>query len=158
MATMAIRSSSTEGCWTRSRTCVSPRSPQQLPGREFRHIYVDHRGLGQSDKPHHADAYAMQLRVRDAVAVLDRLGIERAHFICNSWGGRLGFGIGEHAPERVLSLVIGGNQPYGWPDGPLARTVTEALVAARTEGRGAWRVLCHDGSHTAAGLAVRGRD
>src|SRR5215210_5963444 len=78
-----------------------------LPAAEFRLIYVDHRGLGRSDKPQDAERYAMPLRVADAVAVLDELGIDRAHFIGTSWGGRLGFGIGEHAPDRVLSLVIG---------------------------------------------------
>jgi pimeloyl-ACP methyl ester carboxylesterase len=58
---------------------------QGLP-EEFRLIYVDHRGLGRSDKPHEPGAYAMPLRVADAVAVLDELGIEHAHFIGNSWG------------------------------------------------------------------------
>jgi pimeloyl-ACP methyl ester carboxylesterase len=107
---------------------------QRLP-EEFRLIYVDHRGLGRSDKPHDAKAYAMHLRVADAVAVLDELGIERAHFIGNSWGARLGFGIGEHAPERVLSLVLGGQQPYAIdPGGPLARAVTETLATSRSEG------------------------
>jgi pimeloyl-ACP methyl ester carboxylesterase len=102
---------------------------------EFRFVCVDHRGVGRSDKPHDPEAYAMPLRVADAVAVLDELGIERAHFIGNSWGGRLGFGIGEHAPERVLSLVLGGQQPYAIdPQGPLARVVTEALAASRTNG------------------------
>jgi pimeloyl-ACP methyl ester carboxylesterase len=106
----------------------------RLPAGEFRLVYVDHRGLGRSDKPHDIEAYAMPLRVADAVAVLDGLGLERAHFIGMSWGGRLGFGIGEHAPERVLSLVIGGQQPYAWPDSPLTRAVTNGLAAARTEG------------------------
>jgi pimeloyl-ACP methyl ester carboxylesterase len=76
---------------------------QELPTDEFRLIYAAHRGVGRSDKPHEVEAYAMPLRVADAVAVLDELGIERAHFIGNSWGGRLGFGIGEHAPERALA-------------------------------------------------------
>ncbi len=77
----------------------------------------------------------MQLRAADAVAVLDELGIERAHFIGNSWGGRLGFGIGEHAPERMLSLVIGGQQPYAIdPNGPLAHAATETLAESRREG------------------------
>ena len=107
---------------------------QALPGAGFRVVYVDQRGLGNSDKPHDPHAYAMPLRVADAVAVLDELGVERAHFVGQSWGGRLGFGIGEHAPGRVRSLVIGGNQPYAWPDSPLVRTVTDALAAARTEG------------------------
>ena len=102
---------------------------------EFRPIYVDHRGHGRSDKPHDPGAYAMPVRVADAVAVLDELGIERAHFIGMSWGGRLGFGIGEHAPERVLSLVIVGQQPYAIdPNGPLSRVVGEAMDASRTEG------------------------
>ncbi|MDQ3587208.1 MAG: alpha/beta hydrolase [Actinomycetota bacterium] len=105
-----------------------------LPAAGSRLIYVDHRGHGRSDKPHDPAAYAMPLRVADAIAVLDRLGIERAHFIGRSWGGRLCFGIGEHAPERVRSLVIGGNQPYAWPDGPLTRLVGEALAAGCEQG------------------------
>src|SRR5215211_9324328 len=48
------------------------RALQELP-EEFRLIYVDHRGLGRSDKPHDAEAYAMPLRAADAVAVLDEL-------------------------------------------------------------------------------------
>jgi pimeloyl-ACP methyl ester carboxylesterase len=108
---------------------------QELPTDEFRLIYVDHRGLGRSDKPHEVEAYAMLLRVADAVAILDELGIERAHFIGSSWGGRLCFGIGEHAPERVLSLIIGGQQPYAIdPDGPIARAARETLAESRSEG------------------------
>jgi pimeloyl-ACP methyl ester carboxylesterase len=101
---------------------------------EFRTVYVDHRGLGRSDKPHEPSAYAMQLRVADAIGVLDALAISRAHFIGMSWGGRLAFGIGEHAPERVASLVVLGQQPYTWPDSPLTRAVTEGLAASRTKG------------------------
>ena len=106
---------------------------RSVPADEFRHIYVDHRGHGRSDKPHDPEAYAMAVRAGDAVAVLDELEVERSHFIGMSWGGRLGFGIGQHAPERVLSLVIVGQQPYRWPDRPLVRVVTEGLAAACRE-------------------------
>ena len=103
--------------------------------QEFRLIFVDHRGHGRSDKPHDASAYAMPLRVADVVAVLDALGIEQAHHVGISWGGRLVFGIGEHAPDRVRSLVIIGQQPYAIdPDGPLARVVGEALAASQEQG------------------------
>lgn len=105
-----------------------------LPRSEYRLIYVDHRGLGRSDKPFDGEAYAMRRRVADVVAVLDALRIERAHFIGMSWGGRLGYGIGEHASDRVLSLVCGGQQPYAWPDSPLTRVVTAGLASARTDG------------------------
>jgi pimeloyl-ACP methyl ester carboxylesterase len=111
------------------------RALRELPEEEFRFIYVDHRGVGRSDKPHEVEAYAMPLRVADAVAVLDELGIERAHFIGTSYGARLGFGIGEHASKRVLSLLLGGQQPYAMdPDTPLARLITEALAESRREG------------------------
>ena len=116
------------------RTAPVARALQELTD-EFRLVYVDHRGHGRSDKPHEARAYTMPLRVADVVAVLDELGIERAHFIGISWGGRLCFGIGEHAPERVRSLVTIGQHPYAIePDGPLARVVGEALAASKTQG------------------------
>jgi pimeloyl-ACP methyl ester carboxylesterase len=107
---------------------------QGLPTDEFRLVHVDHRGHGRSGKPHDPEAYAMPRRVADAVAVLDALDVERAHFVGISWGGRLGFGVGEHAPERVLSLVMGGQQPYRWPDSPLVGVVTRGLAESRDEG------------------------
>lgn len=114
----------------------SPIASALLPlAEEFRLVFIDHRGHGRSDKPHEAAAYAMRLRVADVVAVLDELRIERAHVVGLSWGGRLAFGIGEHAPERVLSLVVVGQQPYAIdPDGPLARVVGDALEASREHG------------------------
>lgn len=109
------------------------RAMRELP--EFRLVFVDHRGHGRSAKPHEPEAYALPLRVADVVAVLDELGIERAGFLGISWGGRLTFGIGEHASDRARALVIIGQQPYAIaPDGPLTRIVGEALSASREEG------------------------
>ena len=102
---------------------------------EFRVIFADHRGQGGSDRPHDAGAYALPARVGDTVAVLDALGIEQTHFLGSSWGARLGFALGEHAPERVLSLVLCGNQPYAWNlDSPTANAVAAAIAASRQEG------------------------
>lgn len=96
-------------------------------------IFVDHRGHGGSDKPHDAAAYTTPLRVADVVAVLDELGIERAHLIGISWGARLLFGVGEHAPGRVLSLTMGGQAPYAMnPESRGVRMVTEAFAAGRS--------------------------
>jgi pimeloyl-ACP methyl ester carboxylesterase len=55
-----------------------------LASEGFRVILADHRGHGRSDKPHDPAAYAMPLRVADAVAILDRLGIARADFVGRS--------------------------------------------------------------------------
>jgi len=109
------------------------RALQEL--REFRLIYVDHRGHGRSDKPHDAKSYMTPLRVADTTAVLDALGIERAHLVGLSWGGRLCFGIGEYASERIRSLVIIGQQPFAIdPEGPLARLVGTAMAASKERG------------------------
>jgi pimeloyl-ACP methyl ester carboxylesterase len=110
------------------------RALQALPD-EFRLIFVDHRGHGRSATPHETEAYAIPLRVADLTAVLDELGIEQAHIVGISWGGRLCFGIGEYAPERVLSLVVIGQQPYAIRgDGPLASVVGRALDASNERG------------------------
>jgi pimeloyl-ACP methyl ester carboxylesterase len=102
---------------------------------EYRLIFADHRGQGRSEKPHDVRSYALTTRVADVVAILDVLGIERAHYLGLSWGARLGFAMGEHAPERVLSLVLCGNQPYEWPiESPMLRAVAEAVAAGRERG------------------------
>jgi pimeloyl-ACP methyl ester carboxylesterase len=103
--------------------------------RDHRLIFGDHRGQGRSDKPTVASAYALPLRAADVVAVLDAVGVEHAHFIGFSWGARLGFAVGEHAPERVASLVLCGNQPYAWdPAWPLVRACSSAVAASRGGG------------------------
>jgi pimeloyl-ACP methyl ester carboxylesterase len=102
---------------------------------EFRLVFADHRGQGGSDKPRDPSAYALATRVADVVSVLDTLGIERAHFLGASWGARLGFALGELAPQRVLSLVLCGNQPYAWDlESPTARAVSAAIAASRRNG------------------------
>ena len=112
----------------------SSRLARALSG-EFRMIFADHRGQGGSDKPREASAYTLTTRVTDTVAVLDALGIERAHFLGSSWGARLGFALGEHAPDRVLSLVLCGNQPYEWNlESRTAQAVAAAIAASRREG------------------------
>lgn len=104
-------------------------------GSDFRLIFADHRGQGRSEKPHDSGAYSLTTRVADAVAILDALGIDRAHFIGFSWGARLGFAIGEHAPERVISLVLCGNQPFAWRlEGAMARAVSDAVAVGKELG------------------------
>ncbi|MGH3366057.1 MAG: alpha/beta fold hydrolase [Nocardioidaceae bacterium] len=107
---------------------------QALRG-DYRLIFADHRGHGRSDKPHEVIAYALPTRADDAVAVLDELGIHRAHMLGFSWGARLGFALGEYAADRLRSLVLCGNQPYAWEARwPFVPTLTEALEVAATTG------------------------
>ena len=100
----------------------------------FRVISADHRGQGRSDKPHDVDSYALTTRVADAVAILDTLGIDRARYLGLSLGARLGFALGAQAPDRIVALVLCGNQPYEWPDGPMLRAVVDAVEVGRAHG------------------------
>jgi pimeloyl-ACP methyl ester carboxylesterase len=54
----------------------------------------------------------LPLRVSDIVAVLDELGIEKAHYYGYSMGGWIGFGMAKHASDPLRTLIIGGAHPY----------------------------------------------
>lgn len=79
----------------------------------FRLILIDARGHGRSDKPHDLAAYSLALRTADVLAVLDDLGIARAHYLGYSLGGWVGFGLAGAAPERIASLMLLGAHPFG---------------------------------------------
>ena len=69
----------------------------------------------------------MKLKSDDVVAILDDLGIDKAHYIGYSPGGTTGYGVAKHAPERFNSIIIGGMHPYG-------SAGTNASVDGRIEG------------------------
>ncbi|MFN0028669.1 MAG: alpha/beta fold hydrolase [Acidimicrobiales bacterium] len=48
-------------------------------------VIIDARGHGQSDKPHDPDSYALPTLTSDVVAMLDTLGVDRAHFFGLPW-------------------------------------------------------------------------
>ena len=76
--------------------------------KDYRLILVDARGHGRSGKPHDPKDYDLKLRVNDVLAVMDDLGVDKAHYMGYSMGGRIGFGIVMHALDRFHSLIIGG--------------------------------------------------
>ena len=62
-------------------------------------ILLDARGHGGSDKPQVPEAYKLEKRVGDIVAVLDDLGIAKTHYFGYSMGGWIGFGMAQFAPH-----------------------------------------------------------
>ena len=76
--------------------------------KDYRLIMVDARSHGRSGKPHDPKDYDLKLRVNDVLAVMDDLGVTKAHYMGYSMGGRIGFGIVLHALDRFHSLIIGG--------------------------------------------------
>jgi pimeloyl-ACP methyl ester carboxylesterase len=71
----------------------------------FQVITYDQRGYGASDKPAEVEAYAIPFLAIDVTAVLDALGIERAHVVGHDWGAAVAWATAAFAPERVDHLV-----------------------------------------------------
>ncbi|WP_411574196.1 alpha/beta fold hydrolase [Streptomyces fradiae] len=85
-------------------------------------IRYDHRDTGRSTWSYETDPYAITDLARDALAVLDALGVERAHLVGMSLGGMLAQLLLADHPERVLSATLIGTcalstTPYTAPDG-----------------------------------------
>lgn len=78
----------------------------------FTVVTVDQRGHGESGRPDAAEAYAPDLRMSDALVVLDALEIEDAHVFGYSMGGQHAMRLALAHPERIRSLVLGGFNPY----------------------------------------------
>ncbi|MGF3026190.1 alpha/beta fold hydrolase [Methylobacterium aquaticum] len=80
----------------------------QFFSRRHRCITYAARGYPPSDVPESLDAYSQSLAAADAVAVLDGLGIDKAHIVGLSMGGFCTVHVGLRSPERALSLTVAG--------------------------------------------------
>lgn len=76
----------------------------------YRVIVYDHRGTGKSDKPTEPP-YSTRGFAEDAIAILDGLGIAKAHAYGISMGGRICQWLGIDYPERIGALVLGCTTP-----------------------------------------------
>jgi aminoacrylate hydrolase len=72
--------------------------------RDFRVITHDHRGTGQST--HSRMEYSVEQMADDVVRLMDRLGVEAAHYVGHSTGGAMGQVLAQDHPDRILSLVL----------------------------------------------------
>jgi pimeloyl-ACP methyl ester carboxylesterase len=106
-------------------------------GRRHRCIVYSARGYPPSDIPTDMARYSQDLARDDAIAVLDHLGIEKAHIVGLSMGGFATLHFGLQYPERALSLSICG---CGYGAEPSTRAEFRELslkVADNFEKRGA---------------------
>src|SRR5512146_3546920 len=77
-------------------------------GKRYRCIAYSARGYTPSDVPADPAAYSYQHVMRDAVAVLDHLAIDKAHLIGLSMGGYTSLQVALNHPGRVVSMVLAG--------------------------------------------------
>ncbi|QIK08040.1 alpha/beta fold hydrolase [Streptomyces sp. ID38640] len=127
-------------------------------------IRYDHRDTGRSTWPFDEQPYRIADLADDVIAVLDGLGIDRAHIVGMSLGGMLAQMVLADHPDRLLSATLIGTMalsttPYTRPDGSTvpadalpgvapevlelwARPVEDHGAAAEVERRiEHWRVL-----------------
>ena len=88
---------------------------QQMSGLlpYFRVLRYDTRGHGASDAT--PGDYSIEELGRDAVALIDSLGISRFAFCGLSLGGAIGQWLALHAPDRIAKLVLANTSPKFGP-------------------------------------------
>jgi 3-oxoadipate enol-lactonase len=95
----------------------------------FRVIRFDARGHGRS--PVTPRPYSLELLAEDAVALLDRLGVAKAHWVGLSMGAMVGMAFALEHPERLGRLVLANTTSSYGPEG---RRMWEARARAVQEG------------------------
>jgi pimeloyl-ACP methyl ester carboxylesterase len=73
-----------------------------------RTILIDNRGHGESEKLYDPEAYATERMARDALNLLDHLGVPRADVMGYSMGARIAAFLALAEPARVRGLILGG--------------------------------------------------
>ena len=105
-----------------------------MPLREVcRAIFYDRRAAGRSESP--ADGYDIPNQVADLRALLQRLGVERAHVLGSSAGGPIAMRLALDYPNMVNRLVLVNTMSYASEPERRARQqeldTLEANAAAR---------------------------
>jgi pimeloyl-ACP methyl ester carboxylesterase len=77
-----------------------------LAGAGYRAIAPDQRGYSTGARPEAGEAYATDLIVADALALMDALGSPRFHLVGHDWGGQIAWLIAAGHADRVQSLSI----------------------------------------------------
>jgi 3-oxoadipate enol-lactonase len=72
--------------------------------KRFRVVRYDQRGHGRGTAT--GGDYSIGMLGRDVIALMDHLGIGRAHWCGISMGGMTGMWLAMHAPDRMLRLVL----------------------------------------------------
>jgi len=119
---------------------INPGWVKTLTEAGYRAIAFDHRGHGRSSSSYDEADYTPQKMAGDAAALLDNLGIARAHIFGYSMGARVSAFLALERPELVATLVFGG-LGIGIVDGvgdwdPIAAALLADDPAAITHPRG----------------------
>ena len=106
----------------------------------YRCITYAARGYPPSEVPTDPGAYTQARAVADAIAVLDGLGIGRAHLVGLSMGGFTALHLVLSYPDRVRSAVVAGTGYGAQPERADAFRAESMLTAAAFAAEGAAKV------------------
>jgi pimeloyl-ACP methyl ester carboxylesterase len=78
----------------------------QVPAfkKHYQVVTFDNRGVGKSDKPR--GPYSARMMAEDTIALMDHVGIKKAHVLGFSMGGMIAQELAINYPERVAKLVL----------------------------------------------------
>lgn len=124
---------SDSGMWGRGASGATRLDTSGMAG--FRLIALDCRGHGKSGKPHDPAKYAAEMAA-DVVRLLDHLQIKQAHLVGYSMGAFIVGKVAATRPERVLSVVYGGQAPLLGAAGASGSSEVETFAKAVDEGKG----------------------
>jgi pimeloyl-ACP methyl ester carboxylesterase len=121
------------------------RAVLQALGRRHRVVMLDRRGMGLSERLGVAPDAASASE--DVMAVLDRLGLQRAWLFGCSAGGTMSMDIALRRPDRVAGLLLYGTSPCGhW--------TPETPWGLKPEGFDRWVDCLSDPEHYDKGLRL----
>ena len=136
----------------------------QVPALSERFRVVRYETRGHAGAPLPEGPYSIADLGGDVVALLDRLGVERAHFAGLSLGGMTGMWLGVNAPERIGRLTLMCTsamlaRDVDWParaalvreqgtgaiaQATLERWFTAGFIASHPDVAGRWRATISD--------------
>lgn len=93
-------------------------------------IAIDNRGHGQSEKLYEPARYTTSLMARDAMNLLDHLGVARADVMGYSMGARITAFMALEHPARVRRAILGGLGDRLVKAAALPSNIAEAMEAA----------------------------
>jgi len=77
-------------------------------------LTFDHRGTGGTSPS--SGPYSTRLFARDALGLMDALGLDRAHVLGHSMGGRVAQWMALDRPDRIRSLILAATGPGQFRD------------------------------------------
>jgi len=125
--------------------------------RSHRCVTFSARGYLPSDVPADDCSYSQDIARHDVLAIMDQLGIAKAHIVGHSMGAYTALHMGIHHPERCISVAAAG---CGWGSDPAQREIAASLCqdVARLFRENPIEAAANEYAHAPMRLAFKAKD